>query len=336
MTAQAGAATGTLWEAHLPREVITLAVRSGENPAVALATDDGTCWWLDESGEALHHAATSVDVPTAVALHPLRDEVVTTGALGYAVWSPGEDPQPTRAGWCSDAVYNRFGDLAVATGRTLTILDRSGATWVSDQVPSTITGLGWSPQANRVSVSAYGGVYTFDGRRSEPVRTHPYLGSHLAVAVHPRGRWVCSGNQDASVHIWRTADNSELQMQGFPEKVTRLVFDDTGRWLANNGASDVAVWDFAGAGPGGRDAHLLPGHDRIRDLAWRPGSGAVLASVGSEGTVRVWTVSSKRSGLPQVRSFPFDDARSVRWLDSERLIIARAGGVVTALSWPST
>ena len=63
------------------------------------------------------------------------------------------------------------------------------------------------------------------------------------------GRWITAGNQDASIHIWRTRDSEELTMSGYPDKVARLAFDDTGRWLAGDGAPDISVWDFAGKGP---------------------------------------------------------------------------------------
>lgn len=334
MTASTAVA-GTLWNADITGEITTLAVRTGDAPAIAVATEDGTCVWIDDAGTVTARTPTGVDVPTAIALHPTRDELTVTGPMGYARWQPGSEPEKLGRGWSSAAVYNRFGDLAVAVGKRVVIHPRDdGAVFTSAPAPSTVTALGWSPQANRVAASAYGGVYVFNGVRPDPVKTHPYLGSHLDVAVNPNGRWVCSGNQDASVHIWRTADNNELQMSGFPHKVTKLVFDSTGRWLANNGAPDIAVWDFIGKGPGGRDAQLLPGHDRVVDLDWRPGSGAVLASVGSEGSVRVWTLTTRGRGLPQVRPFGFGDALGARWLDADRLIVARREGTLTALEWP--
>ncbi|MFV0429140.1 MAG: WD40 repeat domain-containing protein [Arachnia sp.] len=333
MTDGTAVAAGTQWDARVEGEITAVAVRAGEPAALAVATEDGTCWWIDDAGVIRAHTPTEVDLPTSIAVHPLHDEITVTGPQGYAIWQPGHAPRHFRAGWSSSSSYSRNGDLAVAAGRTVILHSPHAEEYTSTPAPSTVTGLAWSRQANRVAASAYGGVYVYDNQHPAPVRTHPYTGSHLAVALSPTGGWVCSGNQDASVHIWRSADNSELQMRGFPSKVTRLAFDSTGRWLANNGAADVAVWDFAGKGPEGRGAQMLKGHTMVADLDWRPGASTTLASVGSEGEVRVWTLRPGGRGLPQSWAFGLDDARMVRWMDPGRLIVTRAHGVVTALPW---
>ncbi len=61
-------------------DVATLAVRAGGSPAVAVGTSDGTCWWVGgPANPAVRRAATEVDVPTGIAVHPRRDEVTLTG-----------------------------------------------------------------------------------------------------------------------------------------------------------------------------------------------------------------------------------------------------------------
>jgi WD40 repeat protein len=44
----------------------------------------------------------------------------------------------------------------------------------------------------------------------------------LYVALSPDGRYLCHGNQDATVHVWLTATGKELQMTGYPLKVAQL------------------------------------------------------------------------------------------------------------------
>ncbi|MGA4508475.1 WD40 repeat domain-containing protein [Propionibacteriaceae bacterium G1746] len=323
---------------HVDAEITTFAVRALDDRAVvALGTADGTSWWIDLVDASQYSTATDVDLPTGIAIHPHRDEVTLTGPRGYAVWRPGYGvEQHLGRGWGSAAAYAHGGDLAVAVGRTVRIhADAEGSEpYVSAPAPSTVTDVAWTPQGNRVAASAYGGVYVHDGRAAEPVRVYPYLGSHLAVAVNPNRRWVCSGNQDASVHIWRTSDGEELQMTGFPQKVTRLAFDDTGRWMANNGAEEVAVWDFIGQGPGGRNALMLPGHSRVVDLDWRPGQGGRLVTVGAEGGVRLWNLTGAKAGQRRRiagRALAFDDALGARWLGTDRVVVTRADGVVSVV-----
>lgn len=329
MTATASDRTAG-WSATVSGEISVLAARGGDRPLVAVATDDGATWMLDAEGTVLAHADCGVDVPTGIAVHPTRDQVAVTGARGYAVWERESEPMRHSALWSSGVAYNLTGDLAVAAGRTVVIHAEAGERYVSGDAPSTITGVAWTAYGNRVAASAYGGVYVYDGTAPDPVATHPYAGSHLAVAVNPNGRWVTSGNQDASVHIWRTADNDELEMAGYPAKVTRLAFDPTGRWFANNGAPELTVWDFLGKGPRGRKPRLLTGHEDVVDLAWRPTGGSVLASVGGEGTARVWELTGMAEGKTRKAQnvLPFDDVLAVRWLDAEHLVLARAGGAV--------
>jgi|SRR5579884_1225219 len=80
--------------------------------------------------------------------------------------------------------------------------------------------------------------------------------------------WITTGNQDATVHIWRARDGDELTIAGYPDKVTCLAFDPTGRYLANDGAPDVTVWDFAGKGPNGTSPRLLAA-DRLGVITLR-------------------------------------------------------------------
>ena len=116
-----------------------------------------------------------------------------------------------------------------------------------------------------------------------------WQGSLLLARVTPDGRWVASGNQDASVHVWRLWSGEDAEMAGYPEKVDTQAFDCTSRWMANGGTTEVHLWDFSGKGPMGRSPRTLPGHDaQLSALAWQP-TGDLLASAGREGGVAVWS-----------------------------------------------
>lgn len=324
----------TAWEAKVAGgEITAMAVRPGDSACVVAATEDGSVWWIDADGTVAGSTSTAVDVPIRVAVHPCRDQVAVSGARGHAVWSlAGEVRSDGGTAWSNAVAYNAHGDLAVATGKQVRILRDSGEeAYLSEDAPSTVTDVVWSSRDDHVLASAYGGVYVHNGRLPAPVHTFPYAGSHLQVAASSNGKWVCSGNQDSTVHIWRTADNDELTMSGYPEKVTRLAFDRTGQWLANNGAPDLTVWDFAGKGPRGRQPRQLEGHERVVDLDWNPARNNILASAGSEGTARVWDITGMAAGRtrPARQKLPFDDARALRWLDRNLLVVARAGGVIS-------
>ena len=337
MTAQATDPTTASWETRVDGQITAIAVRRGASPAIAVATEDGIGWWIGPDGEVRARAVSGVDVPTDISVHPTCDAIAVSGTRGYALWEIDSDPVCHGSSWSCAVTHNRAGRLAVATGRQVAIHDEDGArTYVSAAAPSTVTALAWTAQGNRVAASAYGGVYQYDGEQPEPVKVHRYTGSHLAVAADPNGRWICSGNQDASVHIWRTADNTDLEMAGYSWKVTRLAFDETGRWFANNGAPELTVWDFIGKGPRGRKPQMLSGHTRVVDLDWRPGADGILASVGSEATARIWNLTGPAVGKTRkaVHVLPGNDAVAVRWLDQSRLVVARTGGVLSLTQWP--
>jgi hypothetical protein len=188
-----------------------------------------------------------------------------------------------------------------------------------------------------LAVAAYGAVRAHERHTPAPVITYPYVGSHLALALAPTGKWICSGNQDASIHIWRTRDADELTMSGYPEKVSRLAFDDTGRWLAADGAPDVTVWDFSGKGPEGRAPRSLVCHDTITALAWRPGPHGHLASGDDDGTIALWQATTGRPAaqLRPVRTLTSDSpVTALVWAGPGLLIAAHHNGQIEAHQLP--
>ncbi|MFJ5533921.1 WD40 repeat domain-containing protein [Streptomyces sp. NPDC093261] len=264
-----------------------------------------------------------------VALSPDAGHLVATGPTGYALWrrSDGRTTVRESGAWSAAAAWadgmgvpagRGRGRVAVASGRRALVLDTEGSElWRTEPAASTVTDLAWMRQGRRLAVAAYGAVRCHERHTEKPVVTYPYVGSHLALAVAPTGRWICSGNQDASIHIWRARDGGELTMSGYPEKVSRLAFDDTGFWLAADGAPDVTVWDFSGKGPEGTAPRSLRCHETVTALAWRPGAAGHLASGGADGTVALWHATA---GRPQTR------LRPVRELDG-------TGAAVAALAW---
>ena len=324
--------TDTGWQARIDGEIVALAVRRGAAGLIAVATEAGETHLFSTDGESIGRSRTAVELPTSIDIHPSRTSVVVTGVRGAALCAPDSGPVPLADDWCSSARFNASGDLAVATGRRVLTVPRGGGEGrLTDPLPSTVTDVAWFPGGRTVAAGAYAGVYQFDLEHRAPVVTHPYVGSHLAVTVDPNGRWVCSGNQDASVHIWRVADNDELQMSGYREKVSRLAFDPTGRWMANNGAPEVTIWDFSGKGPRGRSPRVLVGHARVVDIAWRPRAGGVLATVGSEGSARWWNITGMAAGGDRRarKVLAEQGARALRWVDDDRVAITADGGRLT-------
>ena len=62
---------------------------------------------------------------------------------------------------------------------------------------------------------------------SSSKRNFPYAANGIhALVWSPDSKWLVSGNQDPSVHLWIPAQDIELHMSGLQEtKVKHLAFD---------------------------------------------------------------------------------------------------------------
>ena len=322
------------WRAAVDDAPVAVTVGGG---LLAVGGAAGTAWVLDTADG---HPAGTLTLPGGIldlAFSPDGSHLLLTGPQGYALWHAADRQAAVQATgrWSARARWADPYRAAIADGRAAVVLDSYGRQlWRTDEAPGTITDLTWLRGGRRLAVAAYNGVRCHERHQPGPVAGYGYPGSHLAVAVSPEGRWICTGNQDASIHIWRTRDAAELTMSGYPAKVSRLAFDDTGRWLASDGSPEVTVWDFAGKGPEGRAPRMLAAHDTVTALAWRPGNRTVLATGGAEGTVALWNAAAGQPGRMRTTSAVWDledDIAGLAWNGPDTLLAATRAGTVRAL-----
>jgi WD40 repeat protein len=341
VTAPAGAARASAaWQVAV--DDAPAAVAAGGR-LLAVGGAAGTVWVIDAADR---RPAATVTLPGGLldlAFSPGGDYLALTGPQGHRLWRAadgrtmlgGSGRWSARARWAPGAEGAGPERVAVADGRAAVVLDADGRElWRTGDAASTVADLAWLRGGRRLAVAAYNGVRCHERHQPGPVASYSYVGSHLAVAVTPDSRWICTGNQDASIHIWRARDGVELTMSGYPGKVSRLAFDDTGRWLAADGAPEVTVWDFAGKGPEGRAARMLRAHDAVTALAWRPGDGATLATAGSEGTVALWNVQAGRPGRARTTTAGWDldgEVTALAWNGPDMLLAATRGGMLHSL-----
>ncbi|MEZ0070378.1 WD40 repeat protein [Streptacidiphilus sp. MAP12-20] len=329
----------TLWETAVDDAPIAVHAAAG---LVAVAGADGTCWVLDTTTGDLVATVTLPGGLLAAQLSPSGTHLALAGPFGHAIWRRADNSThiiKTEA-WSSAVCWAGPDKVAVASGRRVLVLDPDcRELWATEPAPSTVTDLAWHREGRRLATTAYNGVRCYERHSARPVAEYPYLGSHLALAIAPTGRWICSGNQDASIHIWRTRDGGDLTMHGYPEKIARLAFDGTGYWLASDGAPDITVWDFSGKGPEGTRPRTLCAHETITALAWRPGGSGILASAGAEGTLALWRATTGRPGaqLKPAHERELDQpVTALAWAGPELLIHADWEGRVQACRLPIT
>ena len=59
----------------------------------------------------------------------------------------------------------------------------------------------------------------------------PRVGDSV-MAFSPSGKWLMTGNQDCSIHVWNTDNGGEMHMRGYAAKVRQLAWHRGSRWLA--------------------------------------------------------------------------------------------------------
>lgn len=328
-------ASGLRWRYQLDEPVIGVTV--GPDGAVVGVGSEGRCVLLDPAGQ-LRHRWQFDDGPQVLATAPDGRRALVGGMTGHLMLDldTGQAVAGAGRGWCAAAAWTPDGSaVAVGDGRTVRRLDRDGhELWTSAPLPSTVTGLAAMGDGRRVAAAAYQGVHVLAARDGSHEKTLPAPGAIAGLAVAPSGRWVVGGSQDATLHGWRFPTADDFRMSGFPTTVSRLAFHADGRWLACDGGNDVTCWDFAGAGPTGRAALILEGHEaQVGALAWAPpGGGPVLVTGDAAGTVHTWLIAGPGAKPGEVLSpqhrIAHDDVVTDLACGAGSLLVGTRGGLV--------
>ena len=234
-----------------------------------------------------------------LAWHPTRLELATGGQDGVVrLWDveTGEEsallPVGAPQAWVEHLAWSPEGAfLAASAGKMLRVWStRIGALpQTAGEVPAhktTISDLTWTPRGGGVIASCYGGAWLWKLGQDKPVRPFPYDGALLSIAVSPSGEYLASGNLDGSVHLFRTDNEQNWHMSGYPMKVTCVRFDHNGLNLFTASGPALVSWNMKKfEGTGGR---LFKGHlGWIMDIACHPGK-SIVATAGEDGVLCLW------------------------------------------------
>lgn len=179
--------------------------------------------------------------------------------------------------------------LFAGAGRSLAAI-KADATIAHTFKPAakTICAVEANPRGGSVAAAYFGGVVLWDADDFIQQKEFPYANGIHALVWSPDGKWLVSGNQDPSVHLWIPEQDIELHMSGYETKVKFLSYDHTSRWLATSGGRDACVWDCAGAGPEGREPVMLPHEAPVCAVKFQNTHG-LLATASQEGVVHLWS-----------------------------------------------
>jgi WD40 repeat protein len=325
------------WEKHIREAPVAVA---GNAHLLVLCTAEGAVHAFDSGTGAITHSVTCDGGLLGVALAPSHPTAVLNGPFGSWLWSPLGSAPPVMLVpdvWCAKAQWVNDDRFVVAAGRYVMTFDREGKVlWRSERLPSTATDVVWLGGRHRVAAASYGGVQVMEPRARGTVTQMPFKGSLLALAATPQGKWIVSGNQDASLQVFKPDDETRLEMQGYPNKIAAVAFDSAGAWLANSGSSEITVWDFRGAGPRGRAPVLCVSEvnsDEPVCFTWHP-SAPVLFIGWHTGQVTSHRVDAGIPGRPLVGervSLVEADPVDCLMCSEEQIVIAHRSGRILAL-----
>lgn len=220
--------------------------------------------------------------------------------------------------------------LAAAAGRNLSFLRADGSTLHTFKpAPKTISAIAWQPAGGCLASAYFGGVCLWDADDFIAQKEFAYANGIHALVWSPDNRWLVSGNQDPSVHLWLPDTTDEFHMSGYEGKVKDLSFDRESRWLATGGGQDACLWDCTGAGPEGREPVMLPHDAKVCAVAFQ-NKHALLATASQDGVVQLWSPERPKPLRATVK-MPVPATKLAWSPDDQLLAVGSEKGVVYVL-----
>ncbi len=119
--------------------------------------------------------------------------------------------------------------------------------------PSSVSGLAFSPDGQRIAVSHYNGVTMWPINGESDGETLKWKGYHIGVSWSPDSRFIVSATQERELHVWDLLEEKDFRLGGYPSKTHELAWTspDAGPVkLACSGADVITAWPFGDVGPG--------------------------------------------------------------------------------------
>lgn len=223
---------------------------------------------------------------------------------------------PLGKGWADRIAWNPDGSLLAATlGKSLVILDT-----LTGQIRQTFTGhkstlcdISWNPRCLReIACVCDGGARLWRVGEDAEIGQFDWGGASLMVSWSPNGRWVATGDQVPSVHLYDTPRQYPLHIQGYHSKVKALAWQSDGAWLATGGGAMITVWPTTGKkGPENATPIQLTGHVGEAQALDFQSTQPVLVSGGRDGMVLLWLPHTNVE--PALIAQRPDEITVVRW-----------------------
>ena len=324
------------WAAQLEDYVIDLGW-SSDGTRLAAAASSGPVSLFTAADGARTDLPGHDDGANCLAWHPAQPALLATGGQDAKVkfWDASTAQHTASAtvggAWIEHLAWSPDGaKLASSAGRHLAFLNADGSTrHAFKPAPKTISALAWQPAGGCLASAYFGGVCLWDADDFIAQKEFAYANGIHALVWSPDNRWLVSGNQDPSVHLWLPDTTDEFHMSGYEGKVKDLSFDRESRWLATSGGQDACLWDCTGAGPEGREPVMLPHDAKVCAVAFQHAHG-LLATASADGVLQIWSPERPKPLRATVK-MPVP-ATKLAWSPDDRLLaVGSEKGVVYVL-----
>ncbi|MGI5292854.1 eIF2A-related protein [Nonomuraea polychroma] len=256
--------------------------------------------WEVATGRVLHQLEHENSV-TVVAFHPEGGRLATTSAYTHGrpdsvsrVWDLNTGEVIDRLSFgasVSTATAYHLDSNSVATEST----DRTARVWdlsTGEELhrlvhDSPVYAVAFDPEGRRVATGAYDGticVWDLTARLETFVSVEDRWVDD--VAFHPGGTMLTAATY-TSVSVWDVITAAQVRRVA-SDDVHSVAFDPTGTRLAI-GTRAASVWEVET----GQETHRFPHESIVLGVAFHPG-GEWLASCSSDGTARVWDLTTGR------------------------------------------
>ncbi|WP_261801602.1 hypothetical protein [Streptomyces sp. ISID311] len=286
-----------------------------------------------DGGEEHGHVALPGGV-TDLAFSPDGRSLALTGPRGYGLWRAADGRLITRTTpeACIRPCWTGPGVVAIAQGRRVTTYDTEGvAQWSTTSLPAAATDVACAQGGRLLAVSLAGHVRCFMPTRREPIAIHAYSGAPDDLTLSTDGRWAVGSTRQRKTLLWEAHRPSAQPVECEDGSGQHgPAFSDSGHRLAVPAERHLSLWSV---GPR-RPTRLAVLPVCASAVAWRPGDGEMLATAGSDYTIRLWRagVRSRRDVYTSLAAWHLTSpGTSLAWIGRRMLVVAERGGRIALL-----